>query len=751
MTSRPASSSRKRPASASAAAAAASAPPPFEHDDELTEYERERLAKIAENKRIMMELGETFFDVFLSFSCFRRRRHSNLDDVFEKKPNLLSSSTPTPLDIHTHAAALAPEPKKKAHTGPSRRGVGAAERRRSASSFRPDPDAPRRSSLRIKGVEADGKFIVEETKGKLVTTEGAFDGAKGSGWRPQEGRAADDVVRARHPPGLVPFASLNQGDDARYLEMLREAMTGGFNDVEKREKHDDDDDDEDDAPILQKRRSSAGGGGGGRGRTTSSASSSFSSSLAAAAAAAPAAAVAALASPSTAAAFASSTLAERDVVKVVRDGCVHLAWHPGGGAAILASADKKGAVSLFDADWASKTSSAPASGDENASGAAPDEAGVLEFAPHHSYVCGLKWAAGGRLFTASYDGSVRVLDPSFGAPPPPGKSNLGAAGGDIDSKKTSGGGVFAPAVLHADAEWSAFDCSDDGRLGIVADKGGEALLFDPRAGAASAVSTAAAADAAIAAAAAATEAPSADDNNNNNEGSTAPSPRPASAPPPRPTSALPKCVVAAFSLHEKKINTLSIDCAGGGHLFAASASDGSVQVFDLRKIVGGNASSSSPASTKIKCDLGASPSSRARAAKPVLVGGHAQSCQGAFFSPDGSGRLVSTSRDNTVKIWSTKKDAETALTDPLVSIRHDNNTGRWITPFRAVFTPRGDGVVLGGMKRTVDVYCAADGRQLATLRSEHMTAIGSRVAMHAERPMLAAATASGRVNVFRNE
>ena len=453
-------------------------------------------------------------------------------------------------------------------------------------------------------------------------------------------------------------------------------------------------------------------------------------------------------------AFASSTLAERDVVKVVRDGCVHLAWRPGGGPALLASADKKGAVSLFDADWASSSSASSAAaaaaaaegGDEAAAAAATaeDEAGVLEFAPHHSYVCGLKWAGGGRLFTASYDGSVRVLDPSYSAPPPPGKSNLGTAGGGEKTKSknaraASSGGVFAPAILHAEAEWSAFDCSDDGRLGIVADKGGEALLFDPRAGAAAAVSAAATAASSASASAA---------SGGGGDGSSS-----AAAPPPRPSSALPKCVVAAFSLHEKKINTLSIDCSGGGNLFAASASDGSIQVFDLRKLLLGSASSSSSSGSNknIRCDLGADPSRRARAAKPVMAGGHAQSCQGAFFNPDGSGRLVSTSRDNTVKIWSTSGDSPSSLSAPLVSIRHDNNTGRWITPFRAVFTPRGDGVVLGGMRRTVDVYSAADGRQLAALRSDFMTAIGSRVAMHAERPVLAAATASGRVNVWRNE
>lgn len=68
MTSRLSSSSRKRPASAEAEAAAAAAP----FDDDLTEYERERLAKIAENKRIMMELGEFFFPLSTGASVVLR-------------------------------------------------------------------------------------------------------------------------------------------------------------------------------------------------------------------------------------------------------------------------------------------------------------------------------------------------------------------------------------------------------------------------------------------------------------------------------------------------------------------------------------------------------------------------------------------------------------------------------------------------------------------------------------------------------
>lgn len=81
MTSRT-SSSRKRPASTEAAVPAAA---PF--DDDLTEYERERLAKIAENKRILMELGE--FSLFITF--FRRSWQRRLPLSVGKKNSTSSN------------------------------------------------------------------------------------------------------------------------------------------------------------------------------------------------------------------------------------------------------------------------------------------------------------------------------------------------------------------------------------------------------------------------------------------------------------------------------------------------------------------------------------------------------------------------------------------------------------------------------------------------------------------------------------
>lgn len=135
MTSAP--SSGKRPASGGA-----SAPPPFAHDDELTEYERERLAKIAENKRILMELGEIellfsmFFPVFF-FDLDASTLASQTQPQPLPPPPLPTSSHPSEIR-HPHARSCpGPGADKDAHLGPF------APRRRSSSGIEKEVRRPR--------------------------------------------------------------------------------------------------------------------------------------------------------------------------------------------------------------------------------------------------------------------------------------------------------------------------------------------------------------------------------------------------------------------------------------------------------------------------------------------------------------------------------------------------------------------------------------------------------------------------------
>ncbi|KAL6785517.1 hypothetical protein ACKKBF_B00595 [Auxenochlorella protothecoides x Auxenochlorella symbiontica] len=171
--------------------------------------------------------------------------------------------------------------------------------------------------------------------------------------------------------------------------------------------------------------------------------------------------------------------------------------------------------------------------------------------------------------------------------------------------------------------------------------------------------------------------------------------------------------------HAKKINTVHFD-PGDEHVFATSSTDTCVRVWDVRR-------------------LGPTP-------KPVAEGAHRSSCQAAHFAPDGSHRLVSTSFDNTVGVWERRGKKELACT---LSIRHDNDTGRWVTPFRAVWSPSGDAILVGNMRRAVDIIDASTGQLSTQLRSEDMTAIPSRNLVHPSVEVLAAATSSGRIHLYR--
>lgn len=208
-------------------------------------------------------------------------------------------------------------------------------------------------------------------------------------------------------------------------------------------------------------------------------------------------------------------------------------------------------------------------------------------------------------------------------------------------------------------------------------------------------------------------------------------------------------VATGLELHDRKINTLALlgsSCGGGGeggagggpgHLLASSCSDGSVKVWDARRLAGGG-----------------------KRPAPLSALRHAKSSQGAAWAPDGGGRLLSVSFDDTLKVWGSPGDK--ASPEPgkgmaqLLSVRHNNNTGRWVIPFRPAWWGS-DVLLVGDMRRGVAAFDASTGAPRALLSSDALTAIPSRLAAwrpgaggaEGGRAMLAAATSSGRVHIFR--
>ena len=194
-----------------------------------------------------------------------------------------------------------------------------------------------------------------------------------------------------------------------------------------------------------------------------------------------------------------------------------------------------------------------------------------------------------------------------------------------------------------------------------------------------------------------------------------------------------RCPDVIHSLHAslKKINTVDIDVRGTGHSLTCSSTDCTIKVFDTRKILKTTAKPSANSVTK-----------------PLLLGSHERACQGAYFAPDGSGRIVSTSFDDTVRVWDSRNASGGVMSESL-SIKHDNNTGRWVFPFRAVWSADASSVLIGNMKRYLDVFSAMTGRLTCQgSEPELMTAIPSRNCVSDDGKRVAAATASGRLHVY---
>jgi hypothetical protein len=222
---------------------------------------------------------------------------------------------------------------------------------------------------------------------------------------------------------------------------------------------------------------------------------------------------------------------------------------------------------------------------------------------------------------------------------------------------------------------------------------------------------------------------------------------------------------AALSLHDKKVNALSLELSDGVRL-ASCSTDTTVCVWDTRAL--------------------------GKGAKASRLLGHSKSCQMATWAPDGSGRLLTTCYDDALRVWSNLElktsSADKAKPSATLTVSHNCNTGRWIVPFRAVWvrararsvlpsarrvvtrrvpsacsaarrrhrrrppstpqTPGSDGIIVGSMKRQMHVISTATGKLAKAYDSELMTAIPARNAAHPSLPVIAGGTASGRVHIY---
>jgi WD repeat-containing protein 76 len=192
-----------------------------------------------------------------------------------------------------------------------------------------------------------------------------------------------------------------------------------------------------------------------------------------------------------------------------------------------------------------------------------------------------------------------------------------------------------------------------------------------------------------------------------------------------------------FQLHDKKIGGFSLH-PNLPHLVATASLDRTMKLWDLRKISGGR-------------DV----------RMPALLGEHTSKLSVSCALWNAAGQVVTSSYDDTLKIHSFPAatssgfKAGTALSDeemtPTNVIRHNNQTGRWVTILRPQWQQRpNDGInkfVVGNMNRYVDVY-SASGEQLAQLGGDGITAVPAVAEFHPSMPWVAGGSGSGKLALW---
>lgn len=172
------------------------------------------------------------------------------------------------------------------------------------------------------------------------------------------------------------------------------------------------------------------------------------------------------------------------------------------------------------------------------------------------------------------------------------------------------------------------------------------------------------------------------------------------------------------------------------HLLATASLDRTLKIWDLRKITG-------------KGDL----------RHPALLGEHGSRLSVSHASWSAGGQVATSSYDDTIKIydlssassWKTGHDIGKEM-KPAHSVRHNNQTGRWVTILKPQWQKRPkDGIqkfVIGNMNRFVDVF-ASDGTQLAQLDGEGITAVPAVAHFHPTMDWVAGGTGSGKLCFWR--
>ncbi|KAH7841950.1 hypothetical protein Vadar_011116 [Vaccinium darrowii] len=167
-----------------------------------------------------------------------------------------------------------------------------------------------------------------------------------------------------------------------------------------------------------------------------------------------------------------------------------------------------------------------------------------------------------------------------------------------------------------------------------------------------------------------------------------------------------------WTLHSDRINTIDFS-TNNTNIMATSSTDGTACIWDLRFV-------------------------DAVRPNPLNTVSHKRAVHSAYFSPSGS-CLATTSFDDKVGLLTGANFEDSSM------MHHNNQTGRWISSFRAIWGWDDSYLFIGNMNRAVDIISSSKRTSIGTLESPHVSAIPCRFDAHPYRiGMLAGATSGGQ-------
>ncbi|XP_040581589.1 WD repeat-containing protein 76 [Lepeophtheirus salmonis] len=129
--------------------------------------------------------------------------------------------------------------------------------------------------------------------------------------------------------------------------------------------------------------------------------------------------------------------------------------------------------------------------------------------------------------------------------------------------------------------------------------------------------------------------------------------------------------------------------------------------------------------------------------------GHSGAVSSAFFNPNPNSReiLMTVKKD---KILLYNLSNKNSIVNPSWSVRHNNQTGRWLSSFKAVWHPIEPYIFVGSMEkpRRLDIFDSY-GDIVKNLAGQWLTSTASVVIPHPVLNLVAGGNSSGRVFVFK--